>query len=107
MIVETERCCDSAKVFTFVVEDKSVVLHKDVKFDEKFVNRSTGKYVLDLRDWVDFAFNSFVKSTKVGYPTDCVIFLGDDEGTTYPRRATSGGKNTDLDESIEFSFKLW
>ena len=38
---------------------------------------------------------------------DCVVFLGDDEGTTYPRLATSGGKNTNLEEPIEFGFELW
>ena len=62
---------------------------------------------MDSRDGVDLALSSFVKSKKVQYPTDCIVFLGDDKGTTYPRRATSGGKNTDLDELIEFGFELW
>ena len=107
VFVQTERCCNSAKVFSFIIEEKRIVLHGDVKFSEKFVNGSAGKYVLDLRDGVDFLFNSFVETTKVGYPTDCVVFLGDDKGTTYPRRATSRGKNTDFDELIKFGFELW
>ena len=99
--------CDSAKVFTFDVEDQSIVLHRDVKFGEKFVTGLTGKYVLDSRDGVEFMFNSFVNSTKVGYPTDFVVFLGDDEGITYPRRATSGERNINLDELIiKFGFEL-
>ena len=82
-------------------------MHGDVKFSEKFITRLTGKYVLDSRDGVDFLFNSFVESMKVRYPTDCVVVLGDDEGTTYPRRATSGGKNANFDKPIEFSFEVW
>ena len=37
IFVKTERRCNSAKVLTFVVEDKGIILHRDVKFSEKFV----------------------------------------------------------------------
>ena len=46
---DRKRCCNGAKVFTFVVEDKGIVLHGDVKFSEKFVTGLTVKYVLDSR----------------------------------------------------------
>ena len=61
---------------------------------------------MDARNWVYFAFDDFVESSKVGYPADCVILFGDDEGTTYPRRAASRQKNTDFDESIKFDFEF-
>ena len=93
-------------LFAIVVEDKGIVMDGDIKFCEKVVTGLTGKYVLDLRDGIYFTFDSFVKSTKVGYPTDCVVFLGDDKGTTYPRGSTSRGKDIDLNEPIEFGFEL-
>ena len=65
-----------------------------------------GKYVLDSGYWVDVTFNSLVESAKVRYPADCVVFLGNNECTTYPRRATSRRENTSLDESIEFCFEF-
>ena len=55
---------------------------------------------MDSRNGVDFALDGFVECLKVRYPMDCVVFVGDDEGTTDPRRATSGGKNADFDELI-------
>ena len=107
VFVETKRRCNGAKIFTFIVENKGIVLHGDVKFSEKFVTGATGKHVSDLRYWVDFAFNSFVESKKIRYSTNCVIFLGNDEGATYPRRVTSRSENTNFDESIKFCFELW
>ena len=61
---------------------------------------------MDTRNWVDFAFDGFIESSKVGYPTDCVVLFGDDESTTYSRRAASRRKNTDFDKSMEFSFEF-
>ena len=64
--------------------------HGNDKFGEGFVVQVTGKYVLDSGHGVDFTFHCFVESAKVRYPTDFVLFLGNVEGATYPRRATSG-----------------
>ena len=70
-------------------------------------NRTGGKEYLGCKELGRLCvFNGFVESSKVGYPVDCVVLLGDDEGTTYPRRTASRRENTDFDQSVEFGFEF-
>ena len=82
-------------------------MHRNNKFGEKFVTRAKGEDILNSRNRISCVFDCLFRSAKIRYPTtNCVIFLGDDEGSTYPGRATSGQKNTNFDKSIKFCFEL-
>ena len=50
IFVKTKGCCYSAEVFTFVVEDKIIVLHGDVKLSEKFLS-DWRKKSLGFKKW--------------------------------------------------------
>ena len=66
-----------AKVFSFIVKDKGIVLHGDVKFCEKCVTGSTGKYILDLRDGIDFLrFIALLRAQRLDTQWIVSSFLG-------------------------------
>ena len=91
VFIKAEGCCDCGKIFAFVIEYESVILHGNVKFGQIIVAGTSGEDILNAGNGVYFTFDSLVEGAKVGDPSDFSVFLGYDECWRDPVGSTLRG----------------